>query len=212
MDSEEKKRIREVFLIRLSVQFRKPASETETAHKRWLLEVSRQVSKFPTPVLERAADLILQREKSVRWPAISTLFQACVEARNELDPDRPVKSTGTRKPGRLPEPVAIEIALKADRALTLNAVEGGWHGRLIDHVREHRALPDEQGQERLYQETVTAWKALQTSNASQAPGSIVNRSLQCLASKRARLAEDIFQIHRQLQDKGAYDAKAENAG
>jgi len=211
MQEEEKDRIKKAFLKRLGVQFTSNVGKAAD-QKRYLAEVSRQVSKFSTPVLERAVDLILQQSKSVRWPAVAVLYKACVVARAEIEPETAATTQRRRaiKPGRLPEPVAIEIALKSDHLSTLKAVEGGWHGRFIDYVREHRALPDAQEQERLCLETVEKWREWEQSEAATVPGSIVVRSMHCLAAKRANLAADINRIFIELQERGALDGKAQD--
>lgn len=211
MHPDEKDRIRKAFLNRLATQFTRSVADTEAAHKRYLLEVARQVSPFSNAVLDRAVDLILQRVKTTRWPPIATLYEACLAARNELEPQERARSVSPRREaGRLPERIAIEIALRADCLLVSNAVEGGWHPRLIDFVRDNRRMPEQAEQESLVLATQAGRRQLETMEGAQVAGSFVNYGLWCLQEKRQSLMETIRKTYLELEAKGAFHGEAQD--
>ncbi|MBD8875421.1 hypothetical protein [Roseibium polysiphoniae] len=162
--------------------------------------VCRSLQEFDDPVLSEAAHRILRTAKGMTWPNAGELYQTCATVRDELRRKAEQAATmADRQEGAagqlpLPETVAVDIMIAKDPDLVRYAVEGDYHTLLLDHVRQHRGLPDDDTCERLLNASRDRLVKAQAQAAAH-PGPIENFYLQGLLNRRravARMIESAF--------------------
>lgn len=122
-------------LTRLGVMYGVPDTEDPAA---WLAEMERMTKAYSETELDKAADLIMRRHRGRYFPAVSEIVCACADAREDVNPAKPVDKA------KWPEwePEAIK---KADELICgemgREAASEGWISGLHDFCRKNGRLP-----------------------------------------------------------------------
>lgn len=136
-----KNKVRDIFIRLLSANFSKTPGSSDRAYFKLLVK---ELGDYSEKTLKDAATKILREKRGQTWPVISVCIAACEAVRPqpkaEAKSGRKARAMG--KPGFSDE-VAVRILVGHDAQQALEAVLSGWHGPLVDFVREHKRVPDE---------------------------------------------------------------------
>jgi hypothetical protein len=173
-------------LARLGVIYGTPESHDPAAY---LVEVGKMLAKYSDRTLDAAADLLLSRHRSMRFPTPAQCVGACEDVL-EIEAGKQPTETAPKHPEWSAEAIAI-----ADRLIVSDlgrqAADEGWITQLHDHCRNARRLPtarqiaDMKREARLFEEAYSSCVA--------GKGGTFNDALKRLGdsflAKRTRLAE-----------------------
>lgn len=176
--------------------------------------VCEELKDFDDRVLSEAAQRILRTAKGMTWPNVGELYRTCVEVRAELKRKAEAETSlapsakGERQP--LPERVAVDIMVRADAALCLNAIAAGYHPLILDYVKAHRDMPDDAECERLYEESNRRLKRAQSAYDAN-PCHINGYYLRGLLGRRETIARLIVGAVAELSDRSMDHVACEDA-
>ena len=103
----------------------------------WFAEMDRLVKNYYDTELDKAADLILRTHRGNRFPSVSEMLTACVDARESIAPK-------TKPPEPFPDWMP-EVIANADELIRCKlgqrAAAEGWVFALHTFCRKHKRLP-----------------------------------------------------------------------
>ncbi|QUS57340.1 hypothetical protein [Pseudovibrio brasiliensis] len=122
---------------------------TGSSDKAYFADLCKNLEGFDPEILSEAAWRLMRRAKTQTWPLPGVCLDACEAVARERSVVKKRERHSSEGRWGLPEEAALRILVRSDASLALKAVEGEWHGGLVDFIKRHHRMPTEAEIERV---------------------------------------------------------------